>query len=388
MSWPLVAIKEFCQTGSGGTPSRKVAEYYDGDIPWIKSGDLRENVVTQAAEFITELAVKKSSAKLVPKGAILLAMYGATVGRMAMLGIDAATNQAVCAVMPDPNRANARYVYYALLSKVPEFLRSAVGGAQPNISQGLIKDTKIPLPPLAEQKRIAAILDKADALRRKRQQAIELADQFLRSVFLDMFGDPVTNPKGWEIHNIHDACLEIVDCVNRTAPVVDYETPYKMIRTTNVRNYEIDLSGVRYVEKESYLNWTRRLLPKKGDIIFTREAPAGEAGIIETDDKVFLGQRTMHFRPDNSKVTSEFMLYELMGEGIKQQINRMSTGSTVKHLSVPECKKFSIRMPPIELQERFSEIVSKIKSLRSKCLNSRIDIEECFNSISRDAFSG
>lgn len=131
-------------------------------------------------------------------------MYGATVGRMALLGIDAATNQAVCNVVPDASKADTKYVYYALLSKVPDFLRSAIGGAQPNISQGLIRSTEIPLPPLPEQKRIAAILDKADAIRRKRQQAIQLADDFLRAVFLDMFGDPVTNPKGFPVGTIRD----------------------------------------------------------------------------------------------------------------------------------------------------------------------------------------
>ena len=198
MSWPLVKISDFCITGSGGTPLRSNSAFYGGDIPWIKSGELRENMITTASEFITALAVEKSSAKIVPAGSILLAMYGATVGRLAILGIDATTNQAICNIIPNKDLAFSKYVYYALLSRGPYFLNNAVGGAQPNISQGIIKDTEIPLPHLVEQKRIAAILDKADSLRRKNQQAIQLADQFLRAVFLDLFGDPMTNPKGWE----------------------------------------------------------------------------------------------------------------------------------------------------------------------------------------------
>jgi len=198
VSWPLVPISDFCITGSGGTPSRKKPEYYTGDIPWVKSGDLRENIVTKVSEHISDIAIEKSSAKIVPKGAILLAMYGATVGRMAILGIDAATNQAVCNIIPDEQKAYRKYVYYALRDRVPMFLRNAVGGAQPNINQGMIKETKIPLPPLTEQKRIAAILDKADAIRRKGQQSIDLADQYLRSVFLELFGDLVNNTKVWK----------------------------------------------------------------------------------------------------------------------------------------------------------------------------------------------
>jgi type I restriction enzyme S subunit len=108
---------------------------------------------------------------------------------MAFLGIDAATNQAVCNIRPDPSRAYPRYVFHCLQSKINHFLSRAEGGAQPNISQGIIKETKIPLPPLDEQRRIAAILDKADALRRKRKRGLELLDSLSQSIFLEMFGD-------------------------------------------------------------------------------------------------------------------------------------------------------------------------------------------------------
>ena len=103
MKWPLLQVGDFCKTGSGGTPSREKEQiYYGGSIPWVKSGELREAEVCRAEESITDLALIESSAKLVPKGAVLVAMYGATVGRVGILGIEAATNQAICHVIPDP----------------------------------------------------------------------------------------------------------------------------------------------------------------------------------------------------------------------------------------------------------------------------------------------
>jgi type I restriction enzyme S subunit len=114
---PILAIGEFCETGSGGTPNRANNLYYGGAIPWVKSGELREGIIGDTEEKLTERGLQESSAKLVPKGSILLAMYGATVGRMAFLGIDAATNQAVCNIRPDPTRADPRYVFHALQSK-------------------------------------------------------------------------------------------------------------------------------------------------------------------------------------------------------------------------------------------------------------------------------
>ncbi|MBE3670850.1 hypothetical protein BOO25_18135 [Vibrio navarrensis] len=279
-----------------------------------------------------------------------------------------------------------RYLYYAL--SVARLEKKTITTSIPGLNRDDFYDTEIPLPPLEEQKRIAAILDKADAIRQKRKQAIDLADEFLRSVFLDMFGDPVTNPKGWEVKEIDQVCTEIVDCVNRTAPTVDYETPYKMIRTTNIRNHKIDLSSVRYVEKEVYEKWVRRLKPEVGDVIFTREAPAGEAGIINFKDSVFLGQRTMHFRPESEKITSTFLLYELMAPGVQQQIARLSAGSTVTHLSVPECKKFKIRTPSLENQQRFTDIVDKVERSKNSLLASLEQSIELFHSLSQKAFSG
>lgn len=179
MSCRYLKIEDFCSTGSGGTPSRAKPEYYEGgDIPWIKSGDLKDSKIYEANEYITAAGLENSSAKIVEKDSILIAMYGATVGRLAILGINAATNQAICNIRPDTTIADMKYLYYFLKSKFSYFVENAVGGAQPNISQGLIKSLEVPLPSLDEQKRIADILDKAAGVCQKREQAIKLADDF------------------------------------------------------------------------------------------------------------------------------------------------------------------------------------------------------------------
>ena len=183
-------ISDFCQTGSGTTPSRqKLERYYGGTIPWVKSGELRETEITQTEEYVTEAAIQETSLKVVPSGALLVAMYGATVGRVGRLGIDATTNQAVCHIVPDRSVADAQYMFHALCAKASELVAKGVGGAQPNISQGTIKDTEIYLPPLEEQKRIAAILDQADELRRKRHRALDRLNQLGQAIFIEMFGD-------------------------------------------------------------------------------------------------------------------------------------------------------------------------------------------------------
>lgn len=263
---------------------------------------------------------------------------------------------------------------------------AGVGGSLVRARPAFVEKIEVPLPPIEEQKRIATILDKADNLRRKRQQTIQLADEFLRAVFLDMFGDPVNNPKGWDIVSIEEVCTDIVDCINKTAKTVDYKTDYKMIRTTNVRNYKINIEDVRYAEQDVYDKWVSRLKPERGDIIYTREAPAGEAGIINFDDKVFLGQRTMQFRPDYERVNSTYLLYEMMGSGLKVQLAKMSSGSTVKHLSVPECKEFKVRIPPLREMDKFDAIRKKIDGIVSGFVAA--ESLPLFQAISQKAFSG
>lgn len=384
MSWPIVSIKSVANVTTGKTPSKKVTDYFGGHIPFISPSELGDfPYVLPSKQTLTESGA--AQIKLVPKNSILVCCIG-SLGKLAIANEKLGTNQQINSVTFDENKVFPKFGYYALSRLKPILQSMAPATTVAIVSKSKFEELQIPLPPLAEQKRIAAILDKADAIRQKRQQAKALADDFLRSVFLDMFGDPVTNPKGWEAVEIEQVCSDIVDCVNRTAKSVDYETPYKMIRTTNVRNYEISLTDVRYVEKDTYTQWVRRLTPKKGDIIFTREAPAGEAGIIDFDDLAFLGQRTMHFRPDNQKVISSFLLFELMSVSIKHQIRKISSGSTVTHLSVPECKKLKVRIPPIKLQREFESIRSAV--LHNRKLGEQAHKTCLFESLSQKAFAG
>ncbi|MFW2063910.1 MULTISPECIES: restriction endonuclease subunit S [Acinetobacter] len=303
-------------------------------------------------------------------------------------GATASTGYTV--LRPLPEVLDTQYLFHWVKTDhfINEMIKLATGQSYPAVSDKIILNSKIPLPPFAEQRRIAAILDKADSLRQKRQQAIEKLDQLLQATFIDMFGDPVSNPKGWQVKSIDEICSNIVDCVNKTAPIVEYETPYKMIRTTNVRNHKVDISSVRYVEKETFDKWNRRLTPQRGDVILTREAPVGEVGILESDDSVFLGQRLMLYRVNLELTTPEYLLYFLMSDNLKIQYEQMSSGSTVKHLSVPQCSKWDIYLPPVELQLKFSEFYRMIHANLEVMRISYNKADTLFKSLQNQAFNG
>ncbi|MBE9125021.1 MULTISPECIES: restriction endonuclease subunit S [unclassified Coleofasciculus] len=178
--WQWVRLEELCNTTSGGTPSRKISSYYGGEIPWVKSGELEDCLIYKTEEKITQEAVNNSSAKVFSSGTLLIALYGATVGKLGILQVNAATNQAVCAIFPG-EYIYRDYLYFYLLSQRNQLLELSAGGAQANISQEIIRRLEITLPPLAEQKRIAAIAQKADRLRRTRRYALQLSDTYLQS---------------------------------------------------------------------------------------------------------------------------------------------------------------------------------------------------------------
>jgi len=158
--WAETTLGALGRWSSGGTPSRSESEYYGGSIPWVKTGDLDDRLITSVPETITKAGLVNSSAKLFPPGTLLMAMYGATIGKLGILGIEAATNQACAALLPDPVIADViPYVFYYLMGERRALKNSGKGGAQPNISQTVIKAFDAPIAPLPEQHRIVEAIE-------------------------------------------------------------------------------------------------------------------------------------------------------------------------------------------------------------------------------------
>ena len=170
--WALVRLGDVITWSSGGTPSRKHPEYYSGDIPWVKTGELNNTYIYDTSEKITKDAIAQSSAKVLPVNTVLLAMYGATIGKVGILGVEAATNQA-CACGICSEWVDYRFLFYYLQSQKSSFIRSGKGGAQPNISQTIIKQYDFPLPSLPEQQEIIRILGRLLAREQRARQAAE-----------------------------------------------------------------------------------------------------------------------------------------------------------------------------------------------------------------------
>jgi len=257
----------------------------------------------------------------------------------------------------------------------------------------LLKELELKYPPLAEQKRIVGILDqafegiataKANA-EKNLQNARAIFESHLSSVFT-MRGER------WKRVHIDEACDSIMDCVNKTAPKVAGPTPFKMIRTTNVRNGCVNLDSVNYVTEEVYRVWTRRQIPHRGDVLLTREAPLGEVGMLMVDDKVILGQRIVSYRADPRKLNNRFLLFALQSGNLQGQIHALASGSTVQHMRVPDSKKLELPLPDLAEQattvSQLDDLRHEIQRLASAYEHKLDALDALKRSLLHQAFSG
>lgn len=377
--WSEARLADITQVITKGTTPKK---YTTKGINFVKVESVSGSATLLPSKFayIDNVVHESFKRSQLSEGDILFSIAG-SLGRLALVEnqhLPANTNQALAIIRLKKGVINTNFCIQQLKGEQvqSELVKLQTVGAQPNLSLQQISDICLKVPPLPEQQKIAAILTSVDEVIEKTQAQINklkdlktgmMQELLTRGVGVD--GKPHTEfkdspvgriPKGWAVEEISTLCSHVVDCVNKTAPVVDYKTPYKMIRTTNVRHGRVDTVNVRNVTKETYDIWTRRLLPENGDLIFTREAPVGECGILEDAKGIFLGQRTMMYRADESKTSSYFLMYSLMSEYGKKQLEDFSGGSTVPHMRVPDCGKILIKLPPKEEQD---VIINSLKSI-------------------------
>ena len=220
--WKEYKLGDICsKVCSGGTPSSKHSEYYDGDIPWLNTKEINFNRIYDTEKYITEEGLKNSSAKWIKENSVIVAMYGATAGKAAIAKIPLTTNQACCNLTINPSVADYRFVYYFLCYKFVELASLANGGAQQNLNAQIIKDFEIPLPSLPEQERIGNILsildDKIEVNRKINENLEQQAQALFKSWFVDF--EPFKNgefieselgmiPKGWRVGTLGDICTQ------------------------------------------------------------------------------------------------------------------------------------------------------------------------------------
>lgn len=386
--WEIKKLGDVCQTGAGGTPLKTHKEYYgNGNIPWLRSGEVDKKNITSCELFITEQGLKSSSARLFPVNTVLVAMYGATAGQVGILRFECSTNQAVCGILPN-DKFIPEFLYYKFLCCKDELVSQAVGGAQPNISQIKIKNTLVPVPPLAEQERIVSILDKAfSAIDQAKQNAEknlknakELFDSYLNGIFTNKGDD-------WEEKPLN----EIAEYFNGLtySPKDVSGSGILVLRSSNIQNDELDFNDNVYVN----LTVKDKIKVKENDILMcsrngSKRLVGKTAKIQALEEEMTFGTFMMIIRSENHEILSWFFKSVNFKEQISQGENTMINQITRYMLDDVVISMPRNRETQIKISNHLRILQLHIKDLETIFKQKINELEELKKSILQKAFNG
>jgi len=384
----MVALAEVVTIRGGGTPSKKVPEFWGGIIPWASVKDFKSTELSITENYVTELGVENSATNVIPAGSIVVPTRMA-LGKVAMTTVDMAINQDLKALLiKNESTLDKRYLLRFLESKSSYIKNQGKGATVKGITLDVLHDMEIPLPHLAEQKRIAAILDKADTIRLKRQQAIQQTDEFLRAVFLDMFGDPVTNSKGWEVKAIKDLTSKVGSgATPRGGRSVYVSEGVSLIRSLNIHDDKFIQKDLAFITNQQAADLSNVVVQKDDVMLNITGASVCRTAIV--DDSVLPARVNQHvciIRP--IEMSPEYLLHTLISQSYKKFLLNVAgaSGATREALTKDLVEGLMIPVPPKDLQEKFSDIKKK---LRLVVHSGELSLTEpLFESLSQKAFAG
>ena len=296
-----------------------------------------------------------------------------------------------CAVRAKDGVLTDRCLYHLLTSEL--FLaqkdKHCSGATQKAITNAGLDRIVIQVPSIANQKLITNQLDAIIGIIAKRQQQLTALDDLIKARFVEMFGDPVNNEKGWPQEALEDACKTIVDCPHSTPSYTSDNTGFMCIRTSIVKKNRIVWEDIEYIPEEEYKQRIQRKRPEKGDVIYTREgAILGIAAVIDRDCNVALGQRSMLLSPNRAFCTPEFLSVAMNFDSFLDNALKGMSGSASPHINVGDIKAFKMILPPIRQQEDFSTFVARIDKSKDAIKKSLAETQTLFDSLMQKYFGG
>ena len=385
----MATLGELCEVNIGRTPARERHDYWGPGQPWLSIADMNQGrnlVITK--ETVTGLAVRECNCRIVAAGTVLLS-FKLSIGKVGVARVPLCTNEAIAALpIKDQSRLLPEYLYWALQSvDLTVGLDRAAKGL--TLNKNRLIGISIPVPPVPEQRRIAEILDKAEALRAKRRAALAQLEALTQSVFFDMFGDPTTNPKGWPPGTLGGLCEEVIDCPHSTPTYAGRRTPYLCVRSSDIQNGELDLSVTKCVEESEYDKRVARGRPRRRDVIYCREgARFGNAARVMDDTQLCLGQRMMLFRARADAAVGEYIWAFLSSAAGYRQATKSVDGSASPHVNIGEIVTFQLPKPPLALQHDFVRRIAAVDKLKAAYRASLAKMDALFASLQYRAFRG
>lgn len=361
-------INELTAVVTGGTPSTRKNEYWDnGDIPWLQSGCCQNCDVDSTEKYITKEGYNNSSTHMMSADTVMIALTGATAGKVGYLKFEACGNQSITGILPCES-LNQRYLFFYLLSQREKILADCVGGAQAHISQSYVKNMTIPILAIKEQEQIVGELTKLSNIVSLRQEEIQQLDNLVKARFVEMFGDPVANPMHWPVKRLKELAIQINSGNTPKGGSENYvEKGITFFRSQNVWKDRLEMDDIAYIDEKTHESMKRSSL-KHGDILMTKtgrinteNSSLGRAALYEGEDDMANVNGHVYFIRLKEGVNNKFVLRVLVSPEYRDLIRSVCVGGIDKRqLNKEHIEEFPIIYPPSEMIDNYIEFVEQV----------------------------
>jgi type I restriction enzyme S subunit len=385
MKWPQATLSDLGTISTGSTPRTDEARFYGGEVPFITPRELDQvEAISVASRTLTDEGAR--IAGLLPANAIMVCCIG-SLGKIGMAGRPVATNQQINSVTFDESKIWPRYGYYACRRLRQKLEVMAPATTLPIVNKSKFSALSIPVPPLPEQRRIAEVLDRAEALRAKRRAALAKLDTLTQAIFLDMFGDPATNPKGWPRHSLGEVAQKITDGEHLNPVFSPSGMP--IVMAGNVLDDSIDFDNAKAVEWELGVRFRKKCDPELGDLLLvSRGATIGRQCVVSTTRKLCLMGSVILIKPHREEVDSWFLSTFLKHPVSQSALYKTSGSSAQQAIYLKDLRNLNCVLPPIDLQHDFARRAAQVEKLKATHQTSLAKLDALFASLQHRAFRG
>lgn len=382
----IVNILDICDIQVGKTPSRSNPLYWGKGGLWLSIRDMNQGLNLQITkETITEKAIKETKMKIVPVNTVLFS-FKLSIGKVGITKVPMYTNEAIAAfIIKDMSKLDTKFLYY-VLKGTDHSIGSNRAVMGKTLNKEILKQIRIPLPPLEDQKRIVKVLDQGDMLCQKREQSIRLMDDYLKAVFLEMFGDPVINPKKWEKKEFHKICSKILGGGTPSKANSNfYKGNVLWVTPKDMKKRFLEDSEDK-ISEEAVANSSVKIIPKMSVLMVIRSGILKHKLPVAINRvEVTVNQDMKAYIIDQKLSNAYFVLFFF--EVYQNHLLKKVRAVTADNLKFDDIKNIQMIIPPTELQNKFAEIVCRIELLKQKMLIQADELETQFQALMRNAFS-
>ena len=381
-------INELTAVVTGGTPSTRKNEYWDnGDIPWLQSGCCQNCDVDSTEKYITKEGYNNSSTHMMPADTVMIALTGATAGKVGYLKFEACGNQSITGILPCES-LNQRYLFFYLLSQREKILADCVGGAQAHISQSYVKNMTIPILAIKEQEQIVGELTKLSNIVSLRQEEIQQLDALIKARFVEMFGNPVTNEKGWTQKLLGEITIKIGSGATPRGGKSTYqENGIALIRSMNVHNGMFEYRELAHISDEQATKLDNVVIEENDVLLNITGASVARSCVVPSE--ILPARVNQHVCVIRCKecIIPEFLNNLLIDDNYQELLWSIArAGATREAITKQQVECLQIIMPPVELQNEFMKFCKQVDKSKVAVQKALDETQILFDSLMQKYF--